>query len=62
MPATMKAVQIKGEKGDASALYIGEVDKPSPKPGQVLVKVRRALASVGFRRAQRRPGLTHLSS
>lgn len=40
MSTTMKAVKIKGETGPASALFIGDVDKPSPKEGEVLVKVR----------------------
>lgn len=44
MSSTMKAVQIKGDKGVASALYIGEVDKPTLKPGQVLVKVSGSLS------------------
>lgn len=40
MPTTMKAVQIRNDTGDASALYIGEVDRPKLGAGQVLVKVR----------------------
>ncbi|CED84718.1 quinone oxidoreductase [Phaffia rhodozyma] len=37
---TMRAVRIKGEAGPPSALYIGEYEKPSPKEGQILVKIR----------------------
>jgi NADPH:quinone reductase-like Zn-dependent oxidoreductase len=46
----MKAVQIKNDKGDASALYIGEVDRPTLSAGEVLVKVRRRLPSLGCAR------------
>ncbi|OCH90446.1 quinone oxidoreductase [Obba rivulosa] len=36
----MRAVLIKDEKGPVENLYIGEVEKPSPNPGEVLVKVK----------------------
>jgi hypothetical protein len=42
LPSKMKAIQIKGDKGPASALYTGEIDMPKPAKGQVLVKVRPA--------------------
>lgn len=35
----MRAVLVKGDKGGAENLYIGETQKPVPKPGEVLVKV-----------------------
>ena len=37
--ATMRAVLIKDGKGPVENLYIGEIARPSPGPGQVLVKV-----------------------
>lgn len=40
MGKTMRAVDIKGEKGDADALFITEVPKPEPQPGQLLVKIK----------------------
>lgn len=36
----MRAVLIKGGNGSAENLYIGETPKPSPQPGQILVKVK----------------------
>jgi NADPH:quinone reductase-like Zn-dependent oxidoreductase len=36
---TMRAVLIRGDKGDADALYLGDALKPSPAPGQVLVRI-----------------------
>ncbi|KAI0785145.1 quinone oxidoreductase [Abortiporus biennis] len=36
----MKAVLIKDGKGPIENLYIGEIDKPSLKPGEVLVKTK----------------------
>jgi hypothetical protein len=39
--AQMRAVLIKNGKSDsAKDLYIGEADKPTPKAGEVVVKVR----------------------
>ncbi|TFK48727.1 quinone oxidoreductase [Heliocybe sulcata] len=38
--AQMRAVLIKDEKGPIENLYIGEATKPSPGPGQVLVKIK----------------------
>lgn len=40
MPETMKAIDIRGGSGPASALFINpETPRPTPGPGQVLVKV-----------------------
>ncbi|KAI0754573.1 quinone oxidoreductase [Daedaleopsis nitida] len=36
----MKAILVKDGKGPIENLYLGEADKPSPGPGQVLVKVK----------------------
>lgn len=36
----MRAVLIKDGKGPVENLYLGEAPKPSPKPSEVLVKVR----------------------
>ncbi|EMD39659.1 hypothetical protein CERSUDRAFT_111964 [Gelatoporia subvermispora B] len=36
----MRAVLIKDEKGPVENLYLGETEKPSPKPDEVLVKVK----------------------
>jgi NADPH:quinone reductase-like Zn-dependent oxidoreductase len=36
----MRAVQIEGGVGPSSALYIGEIERPVPKEGEVLVKAR----------------------
>jgi putative PIG3 family NAD(P)H quinone oxidoreductase len=41
MAATMKAVDIRGGTGEADALFINnETPKPSPAPGQAIVKVQ----------------------
>lgn len=37
--AKMRAVLIKDGHGPSDALYIGEADKPTPKEGEILVKV-----------------------
>ena len=37
--STMRAVLIKGGKGPVENLYIGEIERPSPRHGEVLVKV-----------------------
>lgn len=37
---TMRAVIIKDGKGPIENLYVGEIEKPSPKHGEVLVEVR----------------------
>ena len=36
---TMKAVIIKDGKGPIENLYVGDIEKPSPRSGEVLVKV-----------------------
>ena len=38
----MRAVIIKDGKGPIENLYIGEIEKPSPRHGEVLVEVRAA--------------------
>lgn len=38
----MRAVAVRGGKGDASALFIETVPVPAPGPGQILIKVRAA--------------------
>lgn len=35
----MRAILVKDGKGPISNLFLGETEKPSPKPGEVLVKV-----------------------
>ncbi|KAF2964939.1 hypothetical protein GQX73_g8628 [Xylaria multiplex] len=41
MASTMKAVDIKGGKGPASSLFINDAEpKPTPKAGEVLVRVK----------------------
>jgi hypothetical protein len=35
----MRAVLIKDGKGHADSLYIGEIEKPTPGQGEVLVQV-----------------------
>ena len=41
MPASMQAVLVKdGKSESADGLHIGQTDRPSPKDGQVLVRVR----------------------
>ncbi|TCD65501.1 hypothetical protein EIP91_002549 [Steccherinum ochraceum] len=37
---SMRAILIKGGKGSADDLYIGETEKPTPKAGQVLVQIK----------------------
>ena len=41
--ATMRAVLIKDGKGPIENLFVGETEKPVPKPGEVLVKVRLSM-------------------
>ena len=41
--ATMRAVLIKDGKGPIENLYIGDTERPVPKEGEVLVKVRAPL-------------------
>ncbi|PIG85272.1 quinone oxidoreductase, partial [Aspergillus arachidicola] len=38
--ATMRAIAIQGSKGPATAMYVTDIAKPVPIPGQVLVKIR----------------------
>jgi NADPH2:quinone reductase len=38
----MKAIVIEGGKGPAEALKLGEVDDPTPGPGQILIRVAAA--------------------
>ncbi|MES2290700.1 MAG: NAD(P)H-quinone oxidoreductase [Pseudomonadota bacterium] len=38
----MRAVQIRGGKGTAGDVFIGEVERPSPKPNEILIKVASA--------------------
>ncbi|KAI0927494.1 hypothetical protein AcV5_008022 [Taiwanofungus camphoratus] len=38
--AQMRAVLIKDEKGPIENLFLGETSKPSPRPGEVLVKIK----------------------
>ena len=38
----MKAIVIEGGKGPAEALKLGEVDKPTPAAGQILIRVEAA--------------------
>ncbi|CED84926.1 quinone oxidoreductase [Phaffia rhodozyma] len=40
IPKTMRAIQIKGDKGPASAMYIGTADMPEIKLDHVLVKIK----------------------
>ncbi|EJU02935.1 quinone oxidoreductase [Dacryopinax primogenitus] len=42
MASKMRAILIKNGAGTADDLYIGECDKPIPKEGEVLVKVKAA--------------------
>lgn len=42
----MKAVLIKDGKGPAENLYLGDVSKPDPRHGEVLVKVYRSSSNV----------------
>lgn len=36
----MRAVLVKDGKGPIESLFIGEIERPSPRQGEVLVKVR----------------------
>lgn len=36
---TMRAIIIKDGKGPVENLYLGEIEKPAPKPDEVQVKV-----------------------
>jgi putative PIG3 family NAD(P)H quinone oxidoreductase len=38
----MQAIEIEGGKGPASALRLGSIPKPSPGPGQILIRVAAA--------------------
>ena len=38
----MRAVQIRGGKGTADDVFVGEVERPSPKPSEILIKVASA--------------------
>jgi putative PIG3 family NAD(P)H quinone oxidoreductase len=38
----MTAIAIEGGKGPATALYPAQIEAPSPKPGEILIKVRAA--------------------
>jgi len=38
----MKAIVIDGGKGPPEALHLGEVEKPTPGPGQILIRVEAA--------------------
>ncbi len=42
MTHSMTAIAIEGGKGPAEALYPAQIDRPEPKPGQVLIQVRAA--------------------
>lgn len=42
MTRTMRAITVRGGKGGADALELGEVPVPRPGPGQVLIRVRAA--------------------
>ena len=44
---TMKAVIVKDGKGPVENLYVGEIEKPVPGTGEVLVQV---LLSISFAR------------
>ena len=48
--STMRAVLIKDGKGPVENLYIGETQKPTPGPGQVVVKVRQ-MATISISRS-----------
>ncbi|TFK20414.1 quinone oxidoreductase putative [Coprinopsis marcescibilis] len=36
----MRAILVRGGRGPAESLYIGEIDAPSPRPGEVLINVK----------------------
>lgn len=38
----MRAITVRGGKGAADAMELGEVPKPEPRPGEVLIRVRAA--------------------
>lgn len=40
---TMRAVLVKDGKGSAENLYIGEIERPAPRRGEILVKVTYAV-------------------
>ena len=42
LPATMKAIAIRGGSGPASALYPVELPVPVPRAGEILIRVRAA--------------------
>jgi putative PIG3 family NAD(P)H quinone oxidoreductase len=42
LPATMKAIAIRGGSGPASALYPVELPMPVPRAGEILIRVRAA--------------------
>lgn len=42
MTHSMTAIAIEGGKGPAEALHPAQIDRPEPKPGQVLIQVRAA--------------------
>jgi len=42
MTHSMTAIAIEGGKGPAQALYPAQIDRPEPKAGQILIKVRAA--------------------
>jgi len=42
MPETMTAIEIEGGKGAADALRPAQVERPTPGPGEILIRVRAA--------------------
>ena len=42
MPTTMKAIVVEGGKGGPEALKLGDVPRPIPGPGQILIEVKAA--------------------
>ena len=42
MTHSMTAIAIEGGKGPAEALHPAQIDRPQPKPGQILIKVKAA--------------------
>ncbi|KAJ5697232.1 hypothetical protein N7488_010916 [Penicillium malachiteum] len=40
MSSTMRAIGVQGGKGPATALFVDEIAKPVPAPGQALVKIK----------------------
>ncbi|KAG6370681.1 putative quinone oxidoreductase PIG3 [Boletus reticuloceps] len=63
--STMRAVLIKDGKGPIENLYVGHIERPVPKEGQVLVKIT-AFGLNGMDLAQREgmypppPGTSHI--